>query len=236
MSTEQWGQLCVLPDANLFHLLIDQNLDINDLENIELLVAPFVVVDTVRDELTEKLESLDLPARTVWDHAVWHRNQRYENLLRANRRDPFDSLKEINRIRDWALPMLHSFVPSLSDADAFLLASSFWIRSRTNVEPIIVAEDRGILFACHVLSSYIGMSVGVHSIFELMRLTGLQDYVGAYSDGYRTPFPRVSLPSDQSRDGIVRDVEIMLKRGKLGTHPQLSARDGIRRITPRDRS
>lgn len=233
VSVEQWGQLCVLPDANLFHLLINQNLDIPDLENMESLVAPFVVVDTVRDELSEKVSSLDLALRTVWDHAIFLRNQRFENLLRADRRDPFNSLNEIIGIRDWILPMLRSLAAGLSDDDGFLLASSYWIRTKTNIEPMIVTEDRGILFACHLMSSYIGMSIGVQSIFELMRLTGIQDYVGAYTGGYRIPFPRVSYPPDRSRGGIVREVEGMLKRGKLSAHPQLSARDGIRRITPR---
>ena len=233
MSTEQWGSLCVLPDANLFHLLIDQNLDVSDLETIESLVAPFVVVDTTRDELYGKVSSLDVASKTVWDNALYIRNLRYENLLRTDRRDPFDSLREIYGIRDWLLPMARNFIANLSDEDAFLLASSFWIRARTNVEPVIVAEDRGILFACHLLSSYIGMSLGVHSVFELMRLTGIQDYVGAYSDSFKLPFPEVSYPPDRSRNGIRNDLEDMLRRGKVATHPQLRRRDGVGSITPR---
>jgi hypothetical protein len=233
VSAEQWGSLCILPDANLFHLLIDQNFDVSDLEKIESLVAPFVVVDTTRHEMYKKVSSLDIVSKTVWDNALYIRNLRYENLLRTNRRDPFDSLREICDIRDWLLPMARSFIASLSDEDAFLLASSFWIRARTNVEPLIVAEDRGILFACHLLSSYIGMSLGVHSVFELMRLTGIQDYVGAYSDSYKLPLPEVSFPPDRSGNGIVNDLDEMLRHGKLGTHPQLSRRNDIKIITPR---
>jgi hypothetical protein len=227
--------MCLLADENLFHVLIHQNLDVTDLETIEDSIAPIVISDSVYTSMIKKLAPLDIVVRTGWTTALWIRRQRLENLLALERRDPFKSLDEIKVLCSEILPIIHQFSPAVSETDGSLIAAAYWIRARTRIEPVLVTEDRGMLFACHLVSSYFGIALGVLSIFELMRLAGNEDYVAAYCEHYDTNPPRLTYPLAASRGKVSEEIGRLLSDAKLSTHPHIRAPDNYRRISPRSR-
>ena len=213
--------ICLIADQNLFHVLIEQDVDVSSLDFIEDSVAPIIVVDTTYDGIRGKLDGFDVMKKTVWGNALWVRSQRYENLLASGRRDKFDSLREVLSFRETLLPFVHKFNPGVSDDDATLMAAAYWIRMRTKTEPVIVAEDTDILISCHLISSYFGMSLGILSVFELMRLANFEDYVAAYCAHTGTPMPRLTYPNAVSRGDISAEIARLLGSASLSVHPRV---------------
>jgi len=152
-------------------------------------------------------------------------NAAYLKVLNDFSGDIQDTIANIENETKLVLEILHTLSQGISFEDADLLANAMWIRLNTDFEPLVITDDRDLLFYGHLLSSFFGITLGFLSCFEVLRLLELDGPLIDYCQHYELPEDLKDLYHNWSKLDLETAISDLLRKGKIACHPCPRGRD-----------
>jgi hypothetical protein len=201
---------------------INLDIDIAYLEKIQerlgKIFATNLVASSLLDKLTRK-RNVGSRELVAWKTKIAIDNQLYIDFLTKSSRDSNKTIDLIENETKSLLEVLHKLDQGASHDDANLLANARWIRLNTQYEPLIVSDDSDLLTCAHVLSSFFGLTLGLLSSFEILRLTELDEPFNRCCSYFGLSENLISLENEWSQTELETEVSDALRKGKLACHP-----------------
>jgi hypothetical protein len=227
--------LALIADKSLYDIWIRLSFGVASLEAIEARLGKILTINSTSEKVLANLKSMKLSSQEliVWKVKVDRDNKAYLEILHKFSPDPMKTLAEIKAETKSILEILNKLDPGASADDVELLANAKWIRLNTDLEPLIVSDDRDILTCCHIFSSFFGLTMGFLSGFEILRLMELDESFVEYCRYYSLDVDARRISDVWSKEKLEREFSNAMRKAKLTCHPNLRRNDSIMRIVRR---
>ena len=219
----------VLADKSLFDIALNVDSGLEIMEFVGNNLAVILTTDTIANRLEPRLNTMGKPLDAIWREKLWTITTNYHRMLLE--KGESNALEEINVIRSTISECVTAFNPKVDKMELELFAAAIWLRKRLEVEPILVSDDGDVLRACHLLSSFFGLTLSVLSSFELLRLAGNDSHVEAVCNHFSIGKPVCRLDANPKAAQIVDEVNQLARMGFLAIHPCLSPRKSATMLT-----
>lgn len=166
----------------------------------------------------------------AWNTKVKLDNEEYLKILEKTAYDLSVIIDCIDRETTIISKVLHKLDQGPSLDDINLIANARWIRLNTNFEPLIISDDRDLLTCGHIISSFFGLTLGVLSSFEILRLMKLNEPLIRFCDYYELSINLSSIDDTWSKEALEKDIYSVMKKAKIACHPNLRRNGSLLRI------
>lgn len=207
------------------------------LEKVEERLGTILTPDRIVNKVLKSIDSMrniDPQDKIIWKEKVRKDHQEYLKILG---KIPFDLptiLKIIEEDAKRMLEVLHKLDPGASLDDVALIANARYIRLNTDLEPLIITDDRDLLTCGHILSSCFGLTLSFLSNFEILRLVEPdENLIKQYCDYYTLKIVLGNIEDAWSKRTLERTVSNMMKKAKIACHPNLRSNDSLFKIIRR---
>jgi len=202
-------------------------------ERLGTILTPDRIVNKVLKSI-DRMRNIDPQDKIIWKEKVRKDHQEYLKILG---KIPFDLptiLKIIEEDAKRMLEVLHKLDPGASLDDVALIANARYIRLNTDLEPLIITDDRDLLTCGHILSSCFGLTLSFLSNFEILRLVEPdENLIKQYCDYYTLKIVLGNIEDAWSKRTLERTVSNMMKKAKIACHPNLRSNDSLFKIIRR---
>lgn len=209
------------------------DIDISSLEEIEKKLGKILATNSVTNTVLEsigRIRTISSKQLVVWKARVTKDNEAYLNILGESSYDILRTLAEIENETRSLLKILHKLDQGASWHDVDLITNGRWIRLNTEFEPLIISDDRDLLTCGHILSSFLGLTLGFLSSFEILRLMELNDSFIKYCGHYGLNGHLGSINNTWSKEALEREVTNAMRKARIACHPNLRRNDSCLRI------
>lgn len=211
----------MIPDETFYELWINLDLGLSKLEEIEKkmgkLLAPNLVESNLQGKLGKKLK-IDSMSLMTWKKKLVMDNDAYHEFIKKISKDWGATLAEIDGDTEFLSAIVKKLDAGISRVDVSLLANARWIRSKSEYEPLIVTDDSDLLASAHAFSSFFGLSLGCLSVFELLRLTKVEEPLAKCCEYFNIDKGVAGIDHAWSKTDLEKSITNVLKKGKLACH------------------
>jgi hypothetical protein len=227
--------IVLLADESLYDTWIFLNFDIKELEKVESSIGPVIATDTTFDSMFRKLpqkhRGLDSAQSLIWQTKFRQDNTKYRQILSKSSSDLEETLCSIEEECKHLLSVAHKIDAGVSRDDALLVINAKWIRLNTSFEPIVVSDDRDLLTTCHLISSCYGLTIGLLSVFEILRLMELSLALPVYCEYRELKSLKLGVIDQRiTKQELEEEISKLLRKATISCHPTLGRNDRVSRI------
>lgn len=225
----------ILVDKSLLNLALESDLGLQLHDILIDRVAQIVTTDFIIGKLEPQLESLKAPLDAIWrDNLNKIRSKYFEMLSTGGNLE--NALGDVSVIAAEISKVITRFNTKIDREETELLAAATWLRRNLSIEPVLVSDDRDVLSACHLFSSFFGLVISVLSSFELLRLVGDNSLVEAHCAHFSLTKPVCHYDKGfQVTDRLVHEVDLFARKGFLAIHPRIPPDVTVTKITKKQR-
>lgn len=234
MQESIWHRKIVLVgDKSLYDIWQLADFDVALMEKVEERLGKLLATDNLAEKALGNLKYKRLSSKQllIWKAKISSDNDAYHKILSEGSADSIATAKDIEEETGSILDILKKIDAGVSFDDVDLLANARWIRMNTRFEPLIITDDRDLLTCGHALSSFFGLTLGVLSAFEILRLSELHELIPKYCHYYKLRSNAQVIDKKWSRNELEDELTEAMRKSKLACHPTLRGSDSFARIT-----
>jgi hypothetical protein len=232
--SDRQASAVILADKTFFDLSMRIGSGLDVLDTIQSSLAKIFTTPLVLDRLERQIDALlRAPVNAIWRRNLFEMRRDYSALL-SIRNDSMKATQEIHAISDMISRSLTPFNRGVDQMELEVLGAAAWLRRNSKTEVLVVSDDSDVLFACHLLSSFLGLVPSILSSFEILRLSSGPHFVGEICDYFAIdePVSRYDLSLVSISPG---EVDKIAHKGFLSIHTVLGPHESTVGMTTRRR-
>jgi len=224
----------VLADKTFFDLSMRISSGLDVFDTVQSSLAKICTTPLVLDRLERQIDVLlRAPLNAIWRRNLFEMRGDYSALLSMHN-DSLKATREIQAISDMISRCLTPFNQGVDRMELEVLGAAAWLRRNSKTEVLVVSDDSDVLFACHLLSSFLGLVPSILSSFEVLRLSSGPHFVSEICDYFDMEEPMSRYDSALTSTSP-QEVDKIAHKGFLSIHTVLGPHESTTAMTTRRR-
>lgn len=223
--------IILIPDKCVFEVFIDSEIDAYFCDRLEKIFGNIILI---REHYLELGKVVDVKIDEYFSRNAWHKylDKYYDSFLSIlfeisdeHNIDEKALRKDVGSYYSPFKTRIQAINPGTANDDISLVAISCFINKYTDYVPCIISEDSDLLIHAQLLCSLYGLPSMIHSIYEVVTLSGESDIIEKYLKNKGISIISHDMNRPHSKDDCLEDLSILCQKNLIAFHPSLGSKD-----------